>query len=240
MLGASSELESRSRQINGQISIPQTSVRDMYKFMVFMLFESGYTVQSTERLEEIGATVIHHKRSLFKDHKMGRLKLESYFLDNKNKLKVHGSNSCVLDYLWHEIKGRRGFKTYTYEKLSDELAYYDTTGEFPLLSTQEIVNWMKAKHSNISLHAYTCTYKKFMNHISHAPDIILTFFVKDNHCHPITKPELKQIAASCNQKRSVNLFQHMSEVKWTRRHDKFTKYADINNQTENSIIICPL
>lgn len=78
-----------------------------------------------------------------------------------------------------------------------------------------------------------------MSHISHAPDVILTFFVKDNHCHPITKPELKQIAASCNQKGSVNLFQHMSEVKWTRRHDKFTKYADVNDQTKNSIIICP-
>ena len=31
----------------------------------------------------------------------------------------------------------------------------------------------------------------------------------------------------------------MSEVIWTRRHDKFTKYADVNNQTKNSIIICP-
>lgn len=31
----------------------------------------------------------------------------------------------------------------------------------------------------------------------------------------------------------------MSEVIWTRRHDKFTKYADVNNQTKKSIIICP-
>lgn len=78
-----------------------------------------------------------------------------------------------------------------------------------------------------------------MSHISHAPDVILTFFVKDNHLHPITNPELKEIAASSNQKGSVNLFQHMYEVKWKRRHDKLTKYNDVNDQTEKSIIICP-
>ena len=57
-----------------------------------------------------------------------------------------------------------------------------------------------------------------MKHTSNRPDVILTFFVKDHHCHPITDPELKRIASSCNQKGSVNLFQHMSELKWTRRH----------------------
>lgn len=31
----------------------------------------------------------------------------------------------------------------------------------------------------------------------------------------------------------------MSEVKWMRLHDKFIKYEDINDQTKNSIIICP-
>lgn len=86
---------------------------------------------------------------------MGRLKLESYFLDNKNKIKVRGPGSCVLDYTWHEIKEKRGFKTYSYDKLSRELSWYDETCEFPLLSTLEIVNWITAKHSNISLHAYT-------------------------------------------------------------------------------------
>lgn len=111
-LGASSELESRSRQTNGQFSTPQLSVDDMYKLFVYLLYENGYTTQSTEQLEGVGATVIHHKRRFFKDHKMGQLKLESYFLDNKNKIKVRGPDSCVLDYIWHEIKGRRGFKTH--------------------------------------------------------------------------------------------------------------------------------
>ena len=78
-----------------------------------------------------------------------------------------------------------------------------------------------------------------MKHISNRPDAILTFFVKDHHCHPISDPELKRIASSCNQKGSVNLFQHMSELKWTRLHDKFIQYDDLNDQTENHIIVCP-
>ena len=168
---------------------------------------------------------------------MGRLKLESFFLDNKNKIKVRGTDTCVLDYIWHEVKGKRGFKTYTYEKLSNELVEYSS--DYPFMSTQEIVDWIKGCQNNISLHAYTTTYKKFMKHISNRPDVILTFFVKDHHCHPITDPELKRIASSCNQKGSVNLFQHMSELKWTRRHDKFIQYDDLNDQTENHIIVCP-
>ena len=31
----------------------------------------------------------------------------------------------------------------------------------------------------------------------------------------------------------------MSELKWTRRHDKFTMYNDVTNETKNNIIVCP-
>lgn len=235
-LGVASELESKSWG-PFQISFPKLTKDDMYKMMLYVLLTNGFNILSTQTIEEVGATIIMHKKSFFKDHKMGRLKLESLFLDNKNKIKIHGSETCVIDYIWHEVKGKRGFKTYTYEKLSEELSDY--AAMFPYMSTQEIVDWIKDCHSNISLHSYTATYKKFMKHITHSPDIVLTFFVKDHHCHPVTDPELKRIAASSNQKGSVNLFQHMSEVKWTRRHDKFIKYEDSNDQTENSIIICP-
>ena len=110
---------------------------------------------------------------------------------------------------------------------------------FPFMDTSQIIDWIKNCHSNISLHAYTCTYKKFISHISDRPDIVLIFFVKDHHLHPITDPELKRAASSCNQKGSINLFQHMSELKWTRRHDQFTMYDDINDQTNNNIMVCP-
>lgn len=235
-LGASSELESKSWG-PFQISIPKLSKKDMYKLILYELLTNGFNILSTQTIEEVGATIITHKKSYFKHHKMGRIKLESFFLDNKNKIKVRGPDTCVLDYIWHEVKGKRAFKTYTYEKLSDELVEYSS--DYPFMSTQEIVDWIKACHNNISLHAYTATYKKFMKHISNRPHVILAFSVKDHHCHPNTNPELKRIASSCNQKGSVNLFQNMSELKWTRRHDKFIQYDDLNDQTENHIIVCP-
>ena len=55
------------------------------------------------------------------------------------------------------------------------------------MSTQEIINWVKEHNpSNISVHASTATYTKFMSYISHAPDVVLIFFVKHHHVHPIT------------------------------------------------------
>lgn len=78
-----------------------------------------------------------------------------------------------------------------------------------------------------------------MMHISHSPDVVLTFFVKDHHLHPITNPELKRIASSCNQKGSINLFQYMSKLRWYRRHDKFIMYDDLTDKIENHIIVCP-
>ena len=204
--GITSELESKDwgpfpRSNEQPIKIPKMSLKDMYKFMMYTLLNNGFNILSTQTIEEIGATVVHHKKSFFKDHKMGRLKLESYFLNNKNKIKVHGADTCVIEYIWREVKGRRGFKTYTYEKLSDELSKYDTTEEFPFLSSQEIVNWIRECHGNISLHAYTCTYQKFMSHISHTPDVILSFFVKDHHLYPITNPELKKNSRKLQSKR---------------------------------------
>ena len=162
---------------------------------------------------------------------MGRLKLESFFLDDKNKLKVRGDATCVLDYIWHEVKGKRGFKTYTYQKLAEE--FVDFNEMHPYMSTQEI----KECHSNISVHAYSSTYKKFMKHIANTPDIVLTFFVKDHHLHPITDPELKRVASSCNQKGLINLFEHMSELKWSRRHDQFNLSCMMISMIKSKIIL---
>lgn len=182
----------------------------MYKLMLHVLLTNGFTILSTQTIAKVGATIITHKKSFFKNYKMGRLKLESFFLDNKHKLKVRGKDTCVIDYLWHEGKGKRGFKTYTYEKLSEKLI--DFAESYPFMSTQEIIDWVQECHSIISVHAYTSTYKKFIKHISNTPDIILTSFVKDHDLHPITDPELKRVASSCNQKGSINLFEHMSEL----------------------------
>ena len=210
----------------------------MYKLFIYILLTNGFSILSTQTIEEVGAKIITHKKSFFKDHKMGRLKLESFFLDSRKKLKVRDDYTCVIDYIWSEIKGKHGFKKYTYDSLVDELADYSTSR--PFMSTQEIINWVKEHNpSNISVHAYTATYTKFMSYISHAPDVVWRFLVKDHHVHPITDPEFKKAASSKNQIGTINLFEHMSELKWTRRHDKFTMYNDLTPEFQNNIIVCP-
>ena len=46
--------------------------------MLYVLLTNGFTILSTQIKEEVGVTIITHKKSFFKDHKMGRLKLESH------------------------------------------------------------------------------------------------------------------------------------------------------------------
>lgn len=121
--------------------------------------------------------------------------------------------------------------------MSEELVDY--CNMYPFTSTQEIIDWVKDCHPNISVHAYSSTYNKFMKHISHSPDVVLTFFVKDHHLHPITDPELKRVASSCDQKGSINLFNYLSELTWTRRHDKFVIYDKRDDDVQNHIIVCP-
>lgn len=234
--GITSDLESKEWG-HFEVNIPKLTKSDMYKLFIYLLLKNGFSILSTQTIEEVGASIITQKKSFFKHHKMGRLKLESFFLDNKNKFRVRNTDTCVIDYIWSQVRGQRGFKTYAYEKLSEELVEY--ADMFPFMDTSQIIDWIKNCHSNISLHAYSCTYKKFMSHISNTQDIVLIFFVKDRNLHPVTDPELKRAASCCNQKGSINLFQHMSELKWTRRHDQFTMYDELTPETQNNIIVCP-
>lgn len=181
-------------------------------------------------MEEIGATVITQNKRHFKDHKMGALKLESFFLDKQRKIKLRDTDTCVVDYIWEEVRGKRGFKTYIYEKLYNELSEYATN--FPLMSTQEIIDWVRNCHNNVSLHAYSATYKKFMKHISQTPDIQLVYITKDHHLYKITNEQLKKIVSTCNQSGDINLFNHLCELKGTRRHEKFTMLQTLEKEEE--------
>ena len=94
-----------------EVNIPKLTERNMYKLFIYLLLENGFSILSAQTIEEVGATIITHKKRFFKHHKMGRFKLESFFLDNKNKFRVRDSDTCVIDYIWSQVKGQRGFKT---------------------------------------------------------------------------------------------------------------------------------
>ena len=50
----------------------------------------------------------------------------------------------MVDFVWHNCKGKKGFQKYTYQKLSDELEVYAPS--FPMMTTQELVTWAKECH----------------------------------------------------------------------------------------------
>ena len=37
-----------------------------------------------------------------------------------------------------------------------------------MMSTQELIDWVKVCHPNVSIHAYDSTWRKFMKHIASA------------------------------------------------------------------------
>ena len=61
----------------------------------------------------------------------------------------------MLDYVWYQCKGCKGFKTYTYDKLKEGLSEYAAI--FPLISTKELTDWARACHTNVSIHAFDAT-----------------------------------------------------------------------------------
>ena len=176
------------------------------------------------------------------DHKMGSLKLESYLLSKQRPIKRYGEQSCVIDFIWDQVRGKPGFKTYDYNKLKDEVYKYVDGDE--KISTQELIDWVKTCHTNVSIHAFDCRYKNFVSHIAkwYNVDIFLAYIVEDHHLHPITNEKLKLVAAKYGSGKCDNLLKHLSEMKWSRRHEniaKITNKDDLFRNRQNTIIILP-
>ena len=114
-----------------KMEVPKLSEPDMYKFLMYTLHQNNFTVLSTETIAEIGATITTHNEQLFKDHEAGALKLNTFFLDKQFQIKQRGDNTCMVDFVWHNCQGKKGFQKYTYQKLYDEMEVYGSAS-FPM------------------------------------------------------------------------------------------------------------
>ena len=235
-----------------KMEFKKLSKPDMYKFLMYTLIQNNFTVLSTETIAEIGATITTHNEHFFKDHVAGALKLHTFFLDKQFQIKQRGNNTCMVDFVWHNCKGKKVFQKYTYQKLYDELEVY-ALASFPRMSTQELIDWAKACHPNVSIHAYDSTRRKFMKHIesTNHKDICLVFYIKDHHLYPIQDDRLKQIATQANQGGADNLWGYMSELKWSNKSSNYIMYEELENNEltdegkptlltiENHVIVLP-
>ena len=154
-------------------------------------------------------------------------------MDKQFPIKQRGDSTCMIDFVWHHCKNKKGFKTYTYKKINDEMSEYAAC--FPMMSTQELVDWARACHPNVSIHAYDATYRKFLKHLGTSHDKLSVYFVKDHHCYGITDERLKIIATKANQGGTDNLWKYMSDMKWSRRHEQFVVLNDLGEEEELDI-----
>ena len=210
------------------MEIPKLSKQDMYRFMVYTLLKNKFTLLSAQEIARIGCKIIPYNKKSFMKLRMGSLRLETYLLCKQKPIKSHDKNTCVLDYVWSQVRGRRGFKTYTYDKLKNELYHY--VQKPPNVSTEELINWAKTCHTNISIHAFDSTWRKFVSFTNSNTmrNVTLVYYVKDGHCYPITDRELKTLASKANQGGCDNLLKYMTDLKWTRRHDQVHKIQTLD------------
>ena len=210
-----------------KMEVSKLSKPNMYKLLMYTLLQNNFTVLSTETIAEIGATITTHNEQFFKHHKVGALNLNTFFLDKQFQIKQRGENTCMVDFVWHNCKGKKGFHKYTYQKLYDEMEVYGS-GSFPMMSTQELIDWAKACHPNVSIHAYDSTWRKFMKHIARSkPPIFLVFYVKDHHLYSIQDDRLKHIATKANQGGADNLWKYMTDMKWSNKSSNYIMYEDL-------------
>ena len=94
-----------------KMEVPKLSKPDVYKFLMYTLLQNNFTVLSTETIAEIGATITTHNEQFFKDHKVGALKLNTFFLDKQFQIKQRGENTCMVDFVWYNCKGNRNIHT---------------------------------------------------------------------------------------------------------------------------------
>ena len=193
-------------------------------------------------------------KMFFKDHIAGALKLNTFFLDKQSQIKQRGDNTCMVDFVWHNCKSKEGFQKYTYQKLYDEMEVYGSAS-FPLMSTQELIDWAKVCHPNVSIHAYDSydsTWRKFMKHIaSNNRSVCLVFYIKDHHLYPIQDDRLKQIATKANQGGADNLWRYITDMKWSNKSSNYIMYEELENNElteegkptmltiENHVIVLP-
>ena len=216
------------------------SLKDTYKFALSTLMKSNITLLSGESITDIGFDIINLDKKHPIKTRMGSIKLESYLLNKQRPITKHGVNTCVIDYVWDQVRDKRGFKTYT-RQIEDEIYKFVFEGE--MINTEELINWAKNCHTNVSVHAFDARYRKFITNTNNCSDISLVYLVKDNHCYPITDEKLKLVASKANQGGCNDLLKYMSDMKWRRRHVNVIQMDSIHDiyemNKENHIIVIP-
>lgn len=90
-----------------KMEMPKNSDEDKYKFLVYTLLQHDFSILSTQKIANIGAKILIHKPLEFRNMKVGALKLNSFFLDKQFPIKQRGDNTCMIDFIWQQCRGKK-------------------------------------------------------------------------------------------------------------------------------------
>lgn len=94
------------------MKIPKLETQDMYKLMIYTLLQNNFSILSTQTIASIGAQITTHNEQFFRNHKAGAHKISAFFLDKQFPIKLRGDNTCMIDFVWHHCRNKKGFKSY--------------------------------------------------------------------------------------------------------------------------------
>ena len=106
MLGNASNITTKTHD-PFKMTVPKLD-NDMYEYMIYTLLQNSFTILSTQTIANVGARLITHNEQSFKNYKAGALKLNTFFLDKQFPIKQRGDNTCMVDFVWHHCKNKKG------------------------------------------------------------------------------------------------------------------------------------
>lgn len=167
-----------------------------------------------------------------KDVKMKGTKLIYQLLTKACDRKIKQQDgTCVIDYIYDEVKGLPRFLKYTKDLIIHE--FTQIAGDITEgISTDAILKWAKEKHPNISVYAVDPMMQVFAKQIANSQQSVLqlVFVVNNSHLYPITKREVKHDVA---KKLRLDLSEYLTDFKFKIEHgDEGFKFIDDNNKLE--------
>ena len=127
---------------------PKTKVtRDIYRLLMFeVLTRTNLQIVSGEYIDELGAQVTFMAKKDPLDHKKKGTVVNSILLskcDHDSENKPSRRNKFVLDYLWSQIKGKRGFLKHSRHCLEHKMCWL-VNYEYGI-STRETLEWVRPR-----------------------------------------------------------------------------------------------
>ena len=81
--------------------------------MIFTSLQNDFSIFSTQIIVSVGTKITKHQEQHFINHKVGALKLNTYFFDKQFPIKQSGDNTCMIDFVSHQCRSRKWFRTYS-------------------------------------------------------------------------------------------------------------------------------